>query len=221
MSDLVLVLGVAGGDGGVVEDAKAHAAVGGGMVAGRTRQAESVFRLAAQDGLDGDAGRPTGIIGGLERLAANVGVAGAQAHGPRLDLSPRPEEVLPRMAGQDLVVGGRTGLVGLERRKVNALGDCRADGLVALRTLHLAQAGHVELADLVVDQGRRLPGGPQAGLADQQGAGRPAQQRRGPQSECKRLQELTTVGRCLNVIVEGRWTVHSTISRRERQSGLA
>ena len=58
LAQMVLVLCIAGGDGGVVEHAEAHAARGRGMVSRRPRQTEGVFRLAVEHGVDGHAAGP-------------------------------------------------------------------------------------------------------------------------------------------------------------------
>src|SRR5262245_20334662 len=63
--DAVLSLGVTGGDGGVVEEAKSHRARGLGVVAGGARGDEGVCSLAGHhlvDRVHGAAGRAQGVL---------------------------------------------------------------------------------------------------------------------------------------------------------------
>ncbi len=108
LADAVLPLRISGGDAGVVENAKAHAAFGRGMMSRRTHQAEGIVRLAAEHGVDADARRAGCIVGRRERVAAYPSVARAELRGTRFNLFPRQRQVALPMAGKHLRVGGRS-----------------------------------------------------------------------------------------------------------------
>jgi len=76
--DVVALLCVPGRDGYVIEQAETHAAIGGGVMAGRPHYAEGICELSGEDGIYGleDAASGDACSGG--GVLAKIGVSGAQ-----------------------------------------------------------------------------------------------------------------------------------------------
>jgi hypothetical protein len=79
--DAVDFAGVARGDGCVVEDAEAHAAGGGGVMAGGTDGGEGVADAAAHDGVNTGEGSAGCQGRHFQRVLAEGGIAGAEGGG--------------------------------------------------------------------------------------------------------------------------------------------
>ena len=77
-ADAVDLLEIARGDGDVVEDAEAHAAVARCMMARRPNGTERILQAAGHHAVDGVQHAAGGCAGGGKRLARDVGVSGAQ-----------------------------------------------------------------------------------------------------------------------------------------------
>ena len=193
------------------------------MVPRRARQAEGILGLALEHGVDGHASGAAGIVGRLERLPADKRVAGAQPAGARLDVPPHPHQIVARVAGENLIVGRRPWLVGLQGRKVVALLQRPQHGVITLRPFGPVSPGHVAPAHLVGHQRGRQAGRRRLQIdldpLDQRSACGLAQQRGCSHAESNRSQELPPRCGCFDRADGGKWAVHRRISeglRRKR-----
>lgn len=144
--------GVAGGDGGVVVDAEAHAAGCGGVVAGGADGGEGVADVALEDGIDGGesgAGGETGDFGGL---GADVGIAGGEGFGVAGCVVGDGFEVGAGVDEVEVLVEGETGGEAGEGVKEAGLLEGFGEGEVAFRGLGVTGTGVVTAESVVEDE---------------------------------------------------------------------
>ena len=144
--------GVAGGDSGVVVDAEAHAAGGGGVVAGRADGGEGVADMALEDGIDGGEGGAGGEAGDFWGFRANVGVAGGEGSGVAGGIVGDGIEVGAGVDEVDVFVereaGGEAGKGVEEARLFEGFGE----GEIALLRLGVAGTGVVAAEGVIKDE---------------------------------------------------------------------
>lgn len=103
------LLGVAGGDCDIVEDAKTHAAVGRSVMAGRTEHAERVVDFSGHHRVDSLQHTADGIQRDFERAGTDDGIAGAEMRRTRSDVAPGQSDVAAGVAERQFVVGRKAG----------------------------------------------------------------------------------------------------------------
>ena len=146
-------LGVAGGDGGVVEEAEAHRGRDFGVMSGRAGRDESVASLAAHHLVDREHRASRSAKRGLERAwrHGRVRVDGGQAL-LRRRVADRLDVILRMDAGDRREVGARRGIA---RQHLKRLALKRAlDRAQAVRPLGMALAHLVREAGGVRDEER-------------------------------------------------------------------
>ena len=102
----VFALRIAGRDRDVVEQAEAHAAMGRGVMAGRTHDAECVLRFALHDEIDGIQAGSGGVQGDFERAGPDIRVAGAERVRAAFHIVAGDPDVLAGVAKREFVFGG-------------------------------------------------------------------------------------------------------------------
>ena len=149
LADLVLCLGIAGGDGGIVEDAEAHAFVGGGVMTRRSVDAECVFGLAAKDGINCETGSACRVQGRAQGFRADDRVARRQAVATGGNVSFRNRDVIGNVTSDEVGILCRARLEVEEPFGVVGLFDFAHDGVEPGDAFRVASAGVVLFGDFV------------------------------------------------------------------------
>jgi hypothetical protein len=71
---IVALAGIESGNGGIVEEAKAHGPARFGMMAGRAHRAKDIMRFPTEDGVDARDRGTRGALGRLERARRHEGI---------------------------------------------------------------------------------------------------------------------------------------------------